>query len=240
MTTRRKWITALVAVAVVAILAVTLGPFIYIHFIKEDAAASLVSGCAATEATTPANTAGGPSFQATGQAIDASKAEGTWNVTAGSTVGYRVTENLFGQDATAVGRTSEVTGTLTVSDGQVTAATFDVDMRHFKSPESRRDRQFNGQIMSVDQFPTAKFVLTEPVPLPSAGATVPAVGDLTLRGVTKPVTMSMSALDCGPYADIVGSTKIVFSDFSIPQPSSPGVSTSSDGTLEVKLKLVKA
>jgi polyisoprenoid-binding protein YceI len=240
MTTRRKWITALVAVVVVAILAVTLGPYIYIHFIKKKEAASLVSGCAATEATTPANTAGGPSFQATGKAIDPSDAAGTWNVTTGSTVGYRVTENLFGQDTTAVGRSSEVTGTLTVSDGQVSAATFDVDMRHFKSPESRRDRQFNGPIMSVDQFPTAKFVLTQPVPLPDAGAATPAVGDLTLRGVTKPVTMSLSALDCGPYVDVVGSTKITFSDFSIPQPSSPGVSTSSDGTLEVKLKLVKA
>src|SRR4051794_28444935 len=109
MTTRRKWITAAVVVAVVAILAVTVGPFIYIHFIKEDAASSLVSGCAATDATTPPNTAGGPSFKATGQAIDASKAGGTWDVGSGSTVGYRVTENLFGQDTTAVGRTSDVT-----------------------------------------------------------------------------------------------------------------------------------
>jgi polyisoprenoid-binding protein YceI len=240
MTTRRKWITAGVAVVVVALLAVTLGPYIYIHFIKKKEAASLASGCVATDATTPQNTAGGPSFKASGNAIDASTADGTWTVAPGSTVGYRVTENLFGQDTTAVGRTSEVTGSLTVADGQVTAATFDVDMRHFKSPERRRDAQFNGPIMSVDQFPTSKFVLAKAVALPGADAPTPAEGNLTLRGVTKPVTMSMTALDCGPYADVVGDTKITFADFSIPQPSAPGVSTSSDGTLEIKLKLVKS
>jgi len=240
MTRRRKWIWAGVGVLVLVLLGVTLGPFIYIHFIKEKAPASLASGCAATDATTPQNTAGGPSFAATGDAIDPSTADGTWNVTTGSTAGYRVTENLFGQDTTAVGRTSEVAGSATVAGGRVTAAKFDVDMRHFKSPENRRDQQFNGPIMSVDQFPTSTFELTQPVALPAAGATVAANGNLTLHGVTKPVTMQMSALDCGPYVDVVGSTKIVFSDFSIPQPSAPGVSTSSDGTLEVKLKLVKA
>ena len=37
-------------------------------------------------------------------------------------------------------------------------------------PEKRRDAQFNGPIMSVDQFPTSKFVLASAVALPGADA----------------------------------------------------------------------
>jgi polyisoprenoid-binding protein YceI len=240
MTTRAKWLTAGVVVAVLAILAVTLGPYIYIHFIKGEEAESLVVGCDDTSATTTATSTGGSAFTITaGHSIDASKADGNWTVAPGSVVGYRVKENLFGQSATAVGRSSDVTGTVTVDGGNATTATFDVQMKSFHSPESRRDGQFNGRIMSVDQFPTSKFVLSEPVALPVKGASTSAVGDLTLRGVTKPVTMTMTALDCGTYVDVVGSTTIVFDDFSIPAPSVPGISVESSGLLEVELKLVE-
>jgi polyisoprenoid-binding protein YceI len=240
MTTRKKWLTAGIVVAVLALLAVTLGPYIYIHYIKEEEADSLVAGCSAASATT-ASTTGGSAFKSTaGDAIDASKASGTWTVSPGSIVGYRVKENLFGQSTTAVGRSSDVTGTLTVDGGKVTAATFDVQMSSFHSPESRRDSQFNGRIMSVDQFPTSKFVLSQPAALPAAGGSTQAVGDLTLRGVTKPVTMTVTALDCGTYVDVVGNTTIVFDDFSIPAPSTGGISVDGNGLLEVELKLVKS
>jgi polyisoprenoid-binding protein YceI len=240
MSTRKKWFTAGIVVAVLAILAVTLGPYIYIHYIKDEEAESLVVGCADTSATTTATTTGGSAFEAAaGDAIDRSKAEGSWTVSPGSVVGYRVKENLFGQSTTAVGRSSDVTGTVTVDGGNVTAATFDVQMNGFHSPERRRDGQFNGRIMSVDQFPTSKFVLSQPVALPPADGSAQAVGDLTLRGVTKPVTMTITALDCGTYVDVVGSTTIVFDDFSIPAPSAPGISVDDNGLLEVELKLVK-
>jgi polyisoprenoid-binding protein YceI len=241
MTTRKKWLTAGIVVAVLAILAVTLGPYIYIHFIKGEEAESLVVGCDDTSGTTTATTTGGSAFTITaGNAIDASRAEGTWAVAPGSVVGYRVKENLFGQSTTAVGRSSDVTGTVTVDGGKVTAASFEVQMNGFHSPESRRDAQFNGRIMSVDQFPTSKFVLSQPVALPARGGSAPAVGDLTLHGVTKPVTLTMTALDCGKYIDAVGSTKVVFADFSIPAPSTAGISVDDNGLLEVELKLVKS
>ena len=241
MTTRKKWLTAGIVVAVLAILAVTLGPYIYIHFIKGEEAESLVVGCDDTSATTTATTTGGSAFTVTaGNVIDASKADGTWTVAPGSVVGYRVKENLFGQSATAVGRSPDVTGTVTVDGGKVTAATFDVQMKSFHSPERRRDGQFNGRIMSVDQFPTSTFVLSQPVALPAKGSSASAAGELTLRDVTKPVTMTMTALDCGTYVDVVGTSTIVFDDFSIPAPSAPGISVESNGLLEVELKLVKS
>src|SRR6476660_8126271 len=154
MTTRRKWLTGGIVVAVLAILAVTLAPYVYIHFINGDEAESLVVGCDDTSAATTATSTGGSAFAiSAGNAIDASKAAGTWTVAPGSVIGYRVKENLFGQSTTAVGRSSDVTGTVTVDGGKVTAASFEVQMKDFHSPESRRDQQFNGRIMSVHQFP---------------------------------------------------------------------------------------
>ncbi len=93
-----------------------------------------------------------------GAATDASNVDGTWKATNASQVGYRVKENLFGVDTEAVGRTNQVTGTLTIAGtGPATAADFTVDMTSVTSYEDRRDAQFNGGIMQTDQFPTATF-----------------------------------------------------------------------------------
>ena len=45
-----------------------------------------------------------------------------------SQVGYRVQEVLFGVDTTAVGRTNQVQGTLTIDGTQVTGVDFTVDV----------------------------------------------------------------------------------------------------------------
>ena len=97
-------------------------------------------------------------------------------------------------------------------------------MTTLTSPESRRDAQFNGRIMDTATFPTATFTLTAPAELPTDPATnaTTATGDLTLRGVTKPVTLDVVAVDCGDTLDLVATTDIAFADFSIPDPSAPG------------------
>ena len=233
-----KWA---IAAAVVVVIALVAGPFVYINFIKEDEAGSLESGCAATSGTATGDATGGPAFATTGggSPIDASAVDGTWTVGPGSTVGYRVVEVLFGQDTTAVGRTTDITGEVTVAGGQVTAATFEVDMTTLTSPETRRDAQFNGRIMDTATFPTATFTLTAPADLPDDPATnaTTATGDLTLRGVTQPVTLDVVAVDCGSSLDLVATTDIAFADFSIPDPSAPGISTQDHGLLEIKLDL---
>ncbi|MET0325514.1 MAG: YceI family protein [Ilumatobacteraceae bacterium] len=236
----RTWMKWAIAAIVVVVLAVVAGPFIYINFIKDDEAGSLESGCAATPSSDESTT-GGSAFTSTGggSPIDASAVDGTWTVGPGSTAGYRVVEVLFGQDTTAVGRTTDITGEVTVAGGQVTAATFEVDMTTITSPESRRDAQFNGRIMDTATFPTATFTLTGPAELPADPATnaTTAAGELTLRGVTQPVTLDVVAVDCGDTLDLVATTDIAFADFSIPDPSAPGISTQDHGLLEVKLTL---
>src|SRR5439155_14470691 len=96
--------------------------------------------------------------------------DGTWTIASGSQVGYRVAEVLFGQSHTAVGRTSAITGTVTIAGTTVRSATFTVDMTTVASDQNRRDRQFQGRIMETSTFTTATFKLTQPIVLGSLPA----------------------------------------------------------------------
>lgn len=165
--------------------------------------------------------------------------DGTWNVTSGSSAGYRVKETLFGQSTTAVGRTSQVTGSITISGTQVAAGELSVDMTTVSSGQSQRDSQFQGRIMDTATYPTATFTLSQPIQLgslPSTGTTVTetATGKLTLHGTTKTVTFQLEARR-GATIAVSGSIPIVFSDYSISNPSGGPATTGSTGTLEFLL-----
>jgi polyisoprenoid-binding protein YceI len=165
---------------------------------------------------------------------------GNWVTNGVSQVGYRVQEVLFGVDTTAVGRSDEVTGTMAIDGESVTATEFSVEVATITSDESRRDGQFRGRIMSANEFPTATFVLTQPIDLgrsPDDGASVTttATGDLTLRGVTRPVTFDVIARQQDGRIGVQGSIPIVFADYSIANPSGGGVSTEDHGLVEFVL-----
>jgi polyisoprenoid-binding protein YceI len=145
----RRWLIGGVVVIVVLAIAV---PYAYIHFIEGPAPAEL------SLASTPAP----------GAALTASQIDGTWVVSTGSQAGYRVQEVLAGQNNTAVGRTSSVTGSLRIAGARVSSASFVVDLRTVASDQSQRDEQFNGRIMDTAQFPDTTFTLTKPISLGSA------------------------------------------------------------------------
>ncbi len=221
----KRWI--LIAVAAVVVAAVA-GPYIYIHFIQGDAPPPLTLG-----STTPSATAASPAGASGGT-------DGTWSIADGSVVGYRVSEVLFGQNADAVGRTSAITGSMTVDGTTITEATFTVDMTSVQSDESRRDDQFNGRIMETSTFPTATFTLTTPIELgsiPAVGTkvTFEAIGDLTLHGVTNTVTFQVAGRYDGTIVQVVGSIPITFSDYDIANPSFGPVTTEDNGVLEFAL-----
>lgn len=167
-------------------------------------------------------------------------AAGAWTVTPESELGYRVDEILFGVDTEGVGRTNQVTGSMTIDGTTVTAAEFTVDVASITSDDSRRDNQFRGRIMTTSEFPTATFVLTEPIELgvePADGAevTTSATGELTLRGVTNTVTFDLTARQEGDRIGVLGDIPIVFADYAIANPSNPGVTTEDHGLLEFVL-----
>lgn len=189
-----------------------------------------------TEVTTPSTDSGGTSAPD----VDTPEVDGTWFATPASELGYRVTEILFGVDTEGVGRTNQVTGSLTIEGTQVVDAEFDVDMASVESDDSRRDGQFRGRLMTVVEYPTATFVLTEPIELgriPEEGEqiTAEATGELTLRGVTNPVTFEVTAQLQNDRIGVLGNIRIVFADYGIVNPSIAGITTEDNGLLEFVL-----
>ena len=223
----KRWILIGIAVIVVAVVG---GPWAYIHVFSKQAPAPLSLATAS------------PSSRSSGTVT--SGADGTWKVGSGSVVGYRVNEVLFGQNKTAVGRTSSVTGSLTASGTTITKATFTADMTTVTSDESRRDNQFNGRIMETSTYPTATFELTEPITFssfPAEGETVTktVTGTLTLHGTTKTVTFDLSGKRSGSTISVTGSIPVTFADYNIGNPSFGPVTTEDHGTLEFALNLAK-
>src|SRR2546421_1850138 len=121
---------------------------------------------------------------------DASAGAGTWTVGSGSQAGYRVREKLASLSAPsdAVGRTTAVTGTLTLTQAtsgySVTAADFRADVSKLSSDQSRRGQRIHSQALQNHRDPTAAFKLTSPITL-TVGAPrgqavrVSATGDRT-------------------------------------------------------------
>jgi polyisoprenoid-binding protein YceI len=241
----KKWIAAIVGLGVVAVAA-----FGVWYFIFRDDSPPAVSIDRASDVLdeTPSTTGGG-----TGSA---SGLDGTWTVDSSigsftdftsSFAGFRVQEELAGVGAkTAVGRTPDVTGTIEIDGTTIPKASFEVDMTTLTTDDGRRDNAIRMQAIETSRFPTASFTLTEPITLSSIPAegqevTVDATGDLTLHGVTKKVTIPLTAKRQGEAIAVVGSLTVPFSDYSINKPVAAAVlSVEDEGVLEVQLFFTRA
>jgi len=234
----RRWQLWLLGAVVVVAALIFGGTFVYIHFIEGTAPAPL--SLRGTASATPSTSAAGSTGAAAGPVA------GQWTVGAGSLVGYRVKEVLFGQDNIAVGRTSHVTGDLTIKGSTVTAGRFTVQMATITSDQSQRDVQFRGRIMDTSAYPTGTLTLTRPIALgtlPADGVikTYPAAGDLTLHGHTRPVTFTVSAERTSAGIEVSGSIPVLFASWDIPNPSFGSViTTQNHGELEFLLKFRRA
>ncbi|WP_350348505.1 YceI family protein [Agromyces sp. G08B096] len=230
---RTKIITASIVAGVLVLgaTAAIAGPIVYRDLIvgEADAAPSVTAR--------PSNGA-----DASAEASDLS---GAWTATDGSFAGYRVDEVLNGTDVTVTGRTSQVTGDLEVEGLTLTSAAFEVDVASIETDSGNRDEYFRSTAMRVAEFPTASFVLTEPITVdaaPTVGAvqTVQATGDLTLAGVTKPVTVELQAVLNGETGQVAGSIPITFADYGVEAPNLGFVSVEPDGFVEFSLELTRA
>ena len=231
----------LIAVPVVIVLAVVVGPFVYINFIKEDAPDPLTFDDIGTTTTV----AGGTDTTAPGAGGAGGGIEGTWEVAAGSTAGYRATEVLFGQSTEGAGRTEDVTGTLVIEGTAATEASFEVDLTTLESDESRRDGQVQSRILETSRFPTATFELTESidfgeVPDDLVEITAEATGELTVHGVTNTVTFDLTARRNGDAIEVTGSIPITWADFDINDPSGGPAQVEDRGEMEFALTFSKA
>jgi polyisoprenoid-binding protein YceI len=237
---QRSWLRWLIGGIVVVLVLVVGGPFVYIHFIEGPAPAPLSLSTTTTPTTTAKSAApGSPTTAATDKS---GSLDGVWKVGSGSTAGYRVKEDLFGQHAEAVGRTTSVTGSMTIAGTQVTKGSFTVDMTSVTSDRSQRDGQFQGRIMDTASYPTSSFVLTTPIqltPVPKDGVikTYQATGKLTLHGTTNSVTIPLNTKRSGNVIQVQGIFPITFSDYNIDNPSGGPASVGNSGQMEFLLQL---
>ena len=234
---RRRWLLW-GAIGLIAVVALGYGAiFIYTNVIN-DAPDALDEGDLASAlddpAAAPAPATGAPEPGATVSDLD-----GLWAPTAESEFGYRVEEVLAGVNTTAVGRSNEIDGSLTI-DGITAEIDATVQVASITSDDSRRDGQFRGRIMDADSFPTATFSTTQPIEfgeIPSDGEQIsaPVTGELTLKGVTQPVSFEVTAQRNGSRIGVLGSIPVLFSDYGIENPSFGPVSTEDDGLVEFVL-----
>lgn len=221
------------AVVVAGVAGLVWGPSVYAGYANSVAEAAPTIAAS----TAPSTATGTPA------AVNPDDLSGTWAVTGDSFAGYRVDEVLQGQDVTVTGRTSGVTGDLTVDSLALTEATISVDVASIATDEGARDAYFRDTAMEAGKFPAATFTLTEPVTLqaPVAGVaqTVDATGDLTLHGVTQPVTVALQAALTDTGGQVVGSIPITFSDYGVDAPNLGFVSVEDQGSVEFELFLAQ-
>jgi polyisoprenoid-binding protein YceI len=220
-----------------------------------SAGASSSSSASGSPAASGASAASGSSAASASSGTSAGL-DGTWTVNTslgsfsdftGSFVGYRVQEQLASIGAnTAVGRTPDVEGSMTIEGNSVTAAEFKADLTTLKSDDDRRDGQLRRQGIQTSQFPTATFKLAQPIDfasVPADGQTVDltATGDFTLHGVTKSVEIPLQAKRSDDVIVVTGSLPVAFADYDITKPNSFVVLTIDDhGTMEFQLLFTKA
>jgi polyisoprenoid-binding protein YceI len=167
---------------------------------------------------------------------------GAWHpvAPAGSFVGYRVTERYLGVGVrAAVGRTSAVTGSVTVAGDRVQAADLRADMTTVHSDQARRDGTLRYRAVETDRYPTARFTLAGPVALSARAQRT--TGTLTLHGRRAAIAVTVRGQRLsGGRLELVGSAPIRFASFAIEPPSVAGVVTVRDrGLLEFRLVLAQ-
>jgi polyisoprenoid-binding protein YceI len=172
----------------------------------------------------------------------AGPADGTWGVTAGSVAGFRVRESALGFGNDVTGRTTAVTGTAVIAGGRVTGAVFRVGLTGIRVG-GKPSPQFAASL-DTPAYPDATITLAGPVPLPAGfgtGRTVTAEfpGQLTLRGITRPVTITVSARRDGTTVEAAGSLQVASARWDITLPAGFGVlgGLSSEATAEFLLIL---
>lgn len=181
--------------------------------------------------------------------------DGTWTVAAGSLAEYRVNEVFAGTPSPhqAVARTSAVSGGLTVTGLEAGNLTFTAQLGSLTSVDSvagltnfnvsNRDRLVQ-QSLQTSQFPTAVFKAAA-VTLPAnvAGGDqvqVSVPGQLTIHGVTRDVTATVTVQVSGTEVQAAGQIKTDMATFNINPPSAPFTTVDRNVEIDVLLRLARS
>ena len=193
--------------------------------------ALLVFGVSAVGVAAARSSASAATVQAVVTPPPAAREQGTTRYVLapeGNSARYFVREQLasinFPSDA--VGVTDSLTGGITVDDkGQVVPAESKIvaNISYLKSDRDMRDGFIRRRTMETDKYPTVTLVPREitglAMPIPDSGrVTFTLLGDLTVKGVTRPTTWTvMAAMRRGAVRG-TASTGFTFADFQIEKP----------------------
>jgi len=176
-------------------------------------------------------------------------ADGSWHVTPGAStfVGYRIRAQLVVANAPedAVGRSGAVSGGMRIAGGRVEAVHIDADLRELGSDQPLRDQALRRLGLETERYPMATFDLIQPIGFPSAPkrgqvVTAQARGNLTVHGVTRPVTMKLQARWDGDVIKMGGAMPVRLADYRVAAPMNGSVARIDQaGTIEISLDFAR-
>lgn len=226
----QKSIVTLVAVGVVALAIVIVGPVLYRIFTDEG----VRTGGLDTANVEPAST----------------DRNGHWKIVGGdnannTSVGFTFNELLPGSQRTTSASTHNVTGEFNIKEDKLTDGNIVVDMATLNSDIERRDINARQTIFLTDTYPESKFEVSKPVDIsqiPDSGAKAPVEieGRLTIMGITKDVTVPMQALRTGNLVMLEGTLKINRLDFNVRTPQFVAAKIAEEGELNLRIVAEKA
>jgi polyisoprenoid-binding protein YceI len=208
-------------------------------------------GCSAADDTPPTSeTAMGVVTEELPELDPAPEGATTYTVApTGNEVRYRVREQLAGIDFPndAIGKTGNITGQIVIEDdGTVVsdASRFVVEAASITSDRDRRDNYIRRRTLTVDQHATIVLVPIElrglAIPSGAGRDTFQLVGNLTVRGVTRPTTWNATAEFQNGRVTGSAVTRFTFPDFQMEKPRVRSVLSVADTiALEYDFNLVR-
>ncbi|MEM9749173.1 MAG: YceI family protein [Actinomycetota bacterium] len=249
---RRRWPWFVGAVAFLMAIAVAVGLWLFFRGDAPDEV-SLDDAIATVETEITPNGDGASATETVAGVADG-VVDGVWTIdtetgqfdyeaATGSFAGFRIDEELRSiGSTTAVGRTGDITGSMTIEGTTVTAAEFEIDLTTITTNDSMRDDNVQ-DALDTGEFPTASFTLTEPIELGDGAAdgeavSVTGVGEMTIHGVTNPIEIAIDAQLVDDLVVAVGSMDMTFSDFGVTVPDGgPVISVDDAGVVEFQFLL---
>jgi polyisoprenoid-binding protein YceI len=151
---------------------------------------------------------------------------GKWAVGPGSQAGFRVEESALGFSNDVVGRTRAVSGTAVISGGRLINAVVRVNLDSILV--GGKQQQQLARSLNAEAHPIAVVTLTTPLMLskPFAvgqSARLTASALLDVNGITRPVTIALTARRDGSDLEAAGSIPVSFARWHISGPAGFGL-----------------
>jgi polyisoprenoid-binding protein YceI len=200
-----RWLRRIIIGSATLIVVLTAGTFIGLHFMVAAAPAPLRL----------------PALSASQQPASGPPADGIWTVRSGSIAGFRSQMSLLGQGGTIAGRSTALSGTIDVVRGDVSSASFTIGLTGIEI-YGKANAGFS-QMADTAKYPAATFILAKPVlmsadPLLNTTYRAMVSGSLTMHGITRPVTFTITARNTGSSLEAAGSIPVTFSAWNLKTP----------------------